>query len=905
VTTIYRLALLAYPRPFRREFGPAILEMHWAQHARAQARGPLAVIAYWKFALGDVVRNALAERTRGWRRHPLTDRPTLPPESPRPPREAMLNVLREIQHAARRLIKAPVFSLTAITIVALGIGANTAIFSFVDGVVLRPQPYERPEEIVDVYQDSDGEPNSNSFPAYRDIKASTAVFSDAVGVMPFGVTLLEADGAQSLSTEWVTANYFSMLGLTPFLGRDFEPADELDGGEPVALLAYGTWQGRFGADPAILGRRLNLNGTQVTVVGIAPRGYGGIAPGFSAEIWMGLAGLRPIFGDYVANTRDNRGDHWFQVKARLQPGVSPEQAQSAMTALADRLATEFPVFNEGRRITVFAPGEVRLHPSFDAQLVPMSVGLMGIVGLVLLIACSNLANLLLLRSASRSKDISIRLALGASRGQVFTHVLTESVMLALAGGAAGLVIARWAINAFSASELPLGLPAPVDLRVDPRMMIFTAGLALATGVIFGLLPAWRLSRADVVSSIRSDVAPLTFRQGRLTLRNTLVVGQVALSFVLLVVAGLFVRSLGAAQEAELGFEPGGLAAIEADLGHSGYEREEARAAFDQLRARIEGMPGVETASLALQLPVRGGGGSSTMIVDGYVDPDGTDAVEITRAVVGPGYFRTMGIPLLHGRTYEPTDDANGPSIAVVSESMARAYWGKTDAVGGRFRSQGSDEDSWIEIVGVVGDVKIDSATDPMEPVFYLSTGRSFGTQAYVIARTSGDPVSLLIPMRDELRAIEATVPILSLTTLEQHVAGALQAQLFTTRLLSGFGVLGLVLAALGMYAVVGFAVERRTAELGIRMALGAGHRQVVSMVMREVMTLIVVALVLGLAAALAVSPGIASILFGVSPMDPATLIVTALILALTAALATWLPARRAAGVNPVQALRAK
>jgi len=314
-----------------------------------------------------------------------------------------------------------------------------------------------------VYQDSDdGDPNSNSFPAYRDIKSHSAVFSDAVAIMPFGVTLLEDEGAHALATEWVTSNYFSMLGLAPYLGRDFEPADQLDGGEPVALLGYSTWQGRFGADPDILGRRLNLNGTQVTVVGIAPREYGGILPGFSAEIWMSLAGMRPIFGNYVGNTIDNRGDHWFQVKARLAPGVTAPQAQAAMTALADRLATEFPEFNKGRRITVFAPGEVRLHPSFDAQVLPMSAGLMGIVGLVLLIACSNLANLLLLRSAARSKDISVRLALGASRGQVFTHVLSESVLLSLAGGAVGLLLARWAIGAFMAAELPLGLPAPIE-----------------------------------------------------------------------------------------------------------------------------------------------------------------------------------------------------------------------------------------------------------------------------------------------------------------------------------------------------------------------------------------------------------------------------------------------------------
>jgi len=467
---------------------------------------------------------------------------------------------------------------------------------------------------------------------------------------------------------------------------------------------------------------------------------------------------------------------------------------------------------------------------------------------------------------------------------VLTHVLSESVLLSLAGGAVGLLLARWAIGAFMAAELPLGLPAPIDLRLDPRMMMFTAGLALLTGITFGLIPAWRLSRSDVVSSLRDDVTPLTFRQGRINLRNGLVVGQVAVSFVLLVIAGLFVRSLGAAQQAEIGFDPSGIAAVSADLAHSGYEPAEARTAFNTLRERVAALPGVDSASLALQVPVRGGGGSSTLIVDGYVDPNGTEAVEVTRAVVGPGYFRTLGVPLLQGRTFEDTDNNDSSTVIVISESMARAYWGTTEVVGGRVRGQGGDPDSWMDVVGVVGDVNIESVTDAPEPVFYLSTGQSMGTRAYVIARTAGSPDGLLAPMRDALRAIEPTVPILELTTMEQHLAGALQTERFTARLLSGFGVLGLLLAA-------------------IRMALGAGRPQVVRMVIGEVMSLIVVALVIGLGAALLVSPGVSSVLYGVSPMDPVTLAATAALLALTAALATWLPARRAASVDPVRALR--
>ena len=913
---LYRACLLAYPPVFRRQYGDAILELlrHQRDRARRQRRR-FGGVVFWAFAYDDLARNAFAERARRWRSNPLPerwrsdpqpDRPPLPPATPRGSRETMHSFLQELRHAVRRLANAPAFTLTAIAIVALGIGANTAIFSFVDGVLLRPVPYERPEEIVNIYQDSDGgQPSDNSFPAYRDMRDHTNVFSDAVAVMSFDVTLLEEDAARPMATEWVTSNYFSMLGLRPYLGRDLEPADELDGGEPVGMLGYSAWQTHFGADPNILGRRLTVNGVPVTVVGIAPRDYGGIFPGFAAEIWLSLSALRPLFGDYVGNTIDSRADHWFQVKARLAPEVTTAQAQTAMTALADRLAEEFPEYNRGRRITVFSPGEIRLHPDADAEVMSLSMGLLAVVGLVLLIACSNLANLLLLRGASRSRDVSVRLALGASRARIFANVLSESVLLSAAGGAVGLVLASWSISVFKAAQLPMGFPAPVDLRVDPRIMLFTAGLAIITGVIFGVIPALRLSRSDVVSSIRADVSPLAFRSGRLSLRNALVAGQVALSFVLLVVAGLFIRSLGNAQNTDLGFEPEGLAAISANLGHSGYDSSEAQVAFKDLLERVERMPGVDSAALALQLPVGGSSGSSTLIIDGYVDPNGTEAVEVTRAIVGPGYFRTVGTPLLHGRTFEPTDNTESSTVAVISEAMARAYWGGSDAVGGRFRGQGIDDDDWFEVVGVVGDTKVTSITEPAEPVFYFSIGQAFDTRSVVIARTKGDPAGLLEPMRRQLHLIEPTVPILRLTTLDDHLSGALAVERFAARLLSGFGVLGLVLAALGIYAVVGFAVQRRTAELGIRMALGADKSQVVRMVIGEVMVIVGVALVIGLGGAMLVGPGVAAVLFGVSPADPLTLLATAALLTLTAALATWLPARRAAGVDPVTALRSE
>lgn len=900
---LYRLLLLGYPREFRAEYGAVMLEMFRAQRRRCRRdASTLPRLRFCLFTLDDLARNITAERSARWRQRPPSPITTgrngrghLPTDG----FETMQTILRELRHAARRLLRAPVFTATAVAIIGLGVGANTAMFSFVDAVLLRPQPFANAAELVNIYQDSDdGQPSSNSFPAHLDIATHKQIFAGAAAVMSWGVAMNTDEGMQQLSAEFVTANYFPTLGLQPHLGRNFEPTDDVDGAEPLAIIGHAMWQGRFGADPNIVGTRIRLNGSPMTIIGVGPAGYGGIMPGFTRDIWLSLSAIRGAVGDWAAPTLESRSNHWFMTKARLASGITVQQAQAAMDALATRLADEFPQYNEGRKITVFGPDEIRLHPAADAQLLPLSAALMTVVALVLLIACSNLANLMLVRGSARTHDVSIRMALGASRGRILWHAMSESLVLSLLGGAVGLALAFWATRAFVAADLPLPFPAPLDLRVDTTVFAFTAALSLATGLLLGLLPGFRIARSDVVTSLRDEGSMLAGSGGKFRLPNLLVVGQVAVSFLLLAAAGLFVRSLGNAESADLGFDSGRIAVIATDTAYAGHDAASGILLLDQLRERVAALPAVEAAALTGRLPVNGNG-SSTLVIDGYTPATGTNAVEVARSSVGPHYFRALQIPLLHGRDFEADDTTSGANVSIISEAMARAYWGKSDAVGERFRGQGSED--WIEVIGVAGNVKVSEVTEPPTPLFYVPLGDA--TFAYVVARTNGSPGAILAAMRDQLHQVDPELSVVRLQSFDAYVAAALILPRLSARMLGGFGALGLGIACLGMYAVVAGAVERRSTEVGIRMALGAEHGQVITMVLREVMVLVAVAIVLGIGLAWFALPPVAGILYGVSAVDPASLLVAAVLLVGTALVASWIPARRAATIDPVVALR--
>lgn len=907
---LYRLSLLAYPRRFRRRYGAAMLELFRVRmHRAARHGGSGARLRCLARGLGDSAGNALQERLgrstlyerRSLASHPGISSPPLP--APRGPMSTN-PLLEELRHAARRLLRSPIFTLATLLVLAVGIGANTTLFSVVSALMLRPQPFAEPERLVDIYQDSDGgEPNSTSFPAYRDIAAHGDLFAGvAAATVGWGATLLLPDGARSVSVEFVTADYFEVLGLDLQLGRGLEALDDTPGAPPRAILGDATWRGLYGADPGIVGETVRLNGASVTVVGVAPRGYGGWSPGAARDFFLSLSSLGPVIADWAAGTLERREDHWFQLRARLAPGVTPARAQAAMDTLQSRLAREFPELNAGRDITVFAPGEVRAHPQADGQIASLSAGLMVVAGLLLLLVCACVANLFLVRATSRRDEISIRLALGASRGRILLHVLSESMLLALVGGALGVTGALWGIRFLESGTIPLPFNGPPDLRLDSQVLAFSAVVAAGAGLLFGLFPALRLARADTTATLRPEGHSLAGGAAGRWLRSALVACQVTISFVILAVAGLYVQGLANAQALDLGIGADEVAVMRTDAGYAGLDDTLARDLFAAYAERIAALPGVQAVAQAAQMPVRDSGGSSTLLIDGYRGSDGTGAVEVPRLVVGPGYFETLGIRLLHGRGWTPSDEPGAPTVAVVSRAMAEAYWNRTDVVGERFAFQ-SDPDATVRIVGVVADVPVGAIGEEPTPAFYLSTAANPLQRPLFLVRTAGRAELLLPTLRRTLHEIEPTLPVLRLTTLRDHLHDALAVPRAGATGLAGFGLLGLVLAGIGLYAVVAFGVEQRTRELGIRIALGAGRGRVVAGVLREMLAVTGTALIAGLLLARVVAPLVTVQMVGVDGLDLLSLSLTALALAVTAAAAAWVPARRAVRLHPATALR--
>ena len=813
----------------------------------------------------------------------------------------MESFIRDLKYAARQLFRAPAFTATAVLIVAIGIGANIAAFSIVNAMLFRPVSFERPGELVDIYQDSDdGEPNSSSYPAYLDIVAYEDLFSGVTATYVGSTSLQREDGLVPMLIEYTLSNYLEVLGLRAAIGRWFEPLEDVAGGEAVTVLTHRAWQEKFAGGPDILGTVLRLNGASVTVVGVGPEGYDGVLPLNLVDGWLSLSSLGPVQGSYSMATLEQRGDHWFLVKARLRDDVTTSQAQEAMDGLAARLAEEFPEHNEGRRITVFGAGQVRVHPSVDGMLTPSAALLMTVVGLVLLIACSNLANLLLARASVRGKEMSTRVALGASRGQVARQLLTESVLLSLTGGLVGLMVANWAVRGLMAIELPLPIPISTDLSLDIRVLVFALGLSVLTGIAFGLAPAIRASRPDLAVTMRDESSLAGWQSRRFSLRNGLVVLQVAVSFVLLVAAGLFIRSLGNAQSIETGFSVDDVAYVQTSPGFAGYSVDDARNILADFVERSRALPGVAAASLGAVLPVSGRG-TTTLVIDGYEPTSGTGSVKVSFSVVDERYFQTLRIPLLHGRTFTAIDRADTERVAVVSEAMARRYWGDNDAVGRRFRSQGGE--TWVRVVGVVGDTIIRDLWEDTGPQMYRPWTQSTNSVGIVFVRTSGDPAAVIGALRGELRAIDAEIPVLRARTMAGHLSDSLSLPRMGVRFLSGFGFVALALAGLGLYGIVSFAVGRRMVEVGVRMALGAQSGQVVWLVLQEVTVLVGVGVVLGVGLSLAATAGLAGILFGVSPTDPLTFAFVGAAMLAVAIGAAIIPALRAASADPVLALR--
>jgi predicted permease len=812
----------------------------------------------------------------------------------------MGNLWQDLRYGFRRLIKTPGFTLVAVVSLALGIGANTAIFSLVDTVLLRPLPVREPKQLVELYgtlhKGADYTIQSHlNFKDYGD--RSGDVLSGLLGYRFAAMSLSHNGANERVWGYMVSGNYFDVLGVQPAIGRGFLPEeDKTPGSHPVAVLSYGCWQSRFGGDPSVVGRTASINNRQFTIVGVAPKGFIGTEIAYSPEVFVPFMMAKEIEpGSTWLESRTE--DNLFAV-GRLKDGVTKAQAEAALAALTNQLAQEHPQENEGRGLRLLPPG--LFLPEIRDSVITFSAVLMGVVGLVLLLACVNLANLLLARATERRKEIAIRLALGASRARLVRQLLTESVVLSLAGGALGLLIATWVNDLVSAIKLPTDIALVFDLRIDWRVLAFTLAVSLLTGVVFSLLPALQSSNPDVVPALKDETSLGGFRRSRL--RNALVVAQVALSLVLLISAGLIVRGLQAAQAMRPGFNPQNAVALSFDLGLQGYDEQRGRAFQREIVERAKQLPGVRAVTLTNNLPLSIDYSSSGIYIEGQPAPKNSDLPLATPFFAGLDYFKTLGIPLVSGRDFTAQEDKRESRVAVVNETFARKFWHGGDAVGKRFNF-GSPDDPYWTVIGVAADGKYNTLGEEPKPVVYRPLMRDYNSNVTLVARVEGDPRGALASLRDAVGSLDPTLPIYSPKTLTEHMNIPLFPARMAAMVLGSFGVLALLLAAIGIYGVMSYVVAGRTREIGLRMALGADRRSVLRLSVGQGMTLAVIGLGVGLALALAAARLLTSQLYGVSPTDPATFAGVVALLASVAFLACYLPARRATKVDPMIALR--
>lgn len=804
----------------------------------------------------------------------------------------MGSLMRDLRYAVRTLVRAPGFSLVVVATLALGIGANTAIFSVVDAVLLKRLPYPEPDRLVTVWQDvtRQGGPLREwlNYSVYEDLRDEPGLF-EAVGLWGgWGPTLSGVSEPAVLSGAVVSREMFSsVLQVRPELGRTFLPDDDVDGAPAVVLLSHQTWTDRFGADPQIVGRSLSLDEVPYTVVGVMPEGF---RPPFvqDADLWQAL-GATGVHGC----TRDCYG---IRAVARLASGVTLDQARAHTQSLAARLEAEYPDTNTNVGLAIFGLQEDMTREASR----PLWV-LLGAVGFVLLIACTNVANLLLVRGAAREGELAVRVALGAGRGFILRQVLTESLVLAAAGGLLGLVLASWGTEALLAAA-PTGAVPGLDLAgVNGRALLFTAGLTLLTGLVFGLVPAWRAGRGGVQETLRGGARGGVGGQG---LRSALAVTQIALALMLLVGSGLLIRSFQNLNGADLGFEPEGVLALSMALPSTRYPDAPSRQAYFQaLTDQLEALPGVLSVGAVGALPLAGNDSDASFIVEGEPPPEpGMNHAAWLRPVTD-GYFETVKLRLVAGRPFSPSDDAEADRVVIVNETLAARYFPRGDAVGRRITFGSGESPNWRTVVGVARDIRQFGIRMPERPAAYLPYRQVSFSGMALVARVDGDPSGLIPDVRAAVAAVDPALAATGVQPLGELVDSALAPDRFVTVLLSLFALTALLLAAVGIYGVVSYGVARRMREMGIRMALGAQGVDVLALVLRGTAVMAATGLALGIVGSLAMGRFVGSLLFDVRPNDPATIAATALILGGVALLAAWIPARRARRADPVVVLK--
>ncbi|HEY0875219.1 MAG TPA: ABC transporter permease [Vicinamibacterales bacterium] len=813
-------------------------------------------------------------------------------------------MIHDIKYGLRMLFRSPAFTAVAALSLGLGIGANTAIFSLINILLLRPIPVAEPARLASVFTTDQRNPGNLplSHLNYKDLREQNQVFSGMAAFTFAQVNWSTGSEAQPVPVQAVSGNYFPLLGSEPVIGRGFL-AEEDGKPTPVAVLSHGFWERSFGSDPSIVGKTVTLNRTPFTVVGVAPRGFTGTLLGGGPSLWVPMSMhdvVQPNFDWY--ETR--RGLFLFAF-GRLKPGVSIEQARANLQSVFAQLEQAFPTDNKGRSAGAVPLLDARLNPGGQggAQVVQISMILMTIVGIVLLIACANIANLLLARANKRRKEIAIRLALGAGRTRLVRQLLTESILLAILGGSLGLLLAYWLLGWLVTADLQLPIPIDDTVTIDARVLGFTALLALATGVLFGLAPAIQSSRPDVVPVLKNEIVPTGTGRGWrrfVSLRQALVVSQVALSLVSLIAAGLFLRSLRDAQATDTGFETRGVLVMNVNLGREGYTPDRGQLFFEQVVERVQGLPGVRHAAIA-QNPPLGGGFLRSVFPEG-ADTTTQDRILVQVNSVSPGYLDTIDVPLLRGRDFTSTDTTGAPLVVVINETMAGRFWPGQDAIGKRFKFFGDDQ--FTTVIGVARDATYNGIAEEPIPFIYQPIRQNYTPQATLHVRADAGAAGLAAPVRRQILEIDPTLSVFNIRTLEDQVSDALAPLRINVVVLATFGGLALLLASIGLYGVANYSVGQRTREIGVRMALGASPESVLTLVLGHGLLLVGIGLATGILLALGLSSAMPpDLLPNVSARDPWTFVATSAILGAVALLASYIPARRATRIDPLIALR--
>jgi putative ABC transport system permease protein len=798
---------------------------------------------------------------------------------------------QDLRFGARMLLKQPGFTLIAVLTLALGIGANTALFSIVNAVLLRPLPFPEPERLVIIQERESGGGFSPSYPNFVDWRAQNTAFASIAAVRGNESFNFTGTGEpERLQGRLVSAEFFSTIGIKPFVGRDFLAEEDRSGATPAVILSYGFWQRRFGADPGILGQQLTLNDQSYTVVGITPPNF---QYGLEADVTV-------PFGLQTQRFSRRGADPGTNVVARLKPNVSQQQGETDLNMVAARLEQQYPASNKGRRVLLTPLHEIVVGNVRQPLLI-----LLGAVGLVLLIACANVANLLLVRSSARQKEMAVRVALGASRSTIIRQLLTESLLLAALGAALGILLAFWGTS-FITAQLPDGIPRLQEAQVDAPVLVFTLAVSLLTGLLFGLAPALQASRPNLTEGLKEGERGSSGRRQRL--RSALVVGEIALTLTLLVGAGLLIKSFRRVLEVDPGFKPQNLLTMQVSINKpNGPDGQGVANFFDQLQQNVRNLPGVKSVAVSNGIPF-GSTNFPPFLIEGR--PETKEKPSGLRYHVSPAYFQTMGIGLLKGRLFTAEDTPATPQVIIIDEVLAQRYFPNEDPLGKRLKA--SADMPGIEIVGVVRHAEPNSldAQGPAPAQFYFNFNQipaerlpGYVRRINLLTRTEVEPLSLASAVRAQVAALNKDQAVFNVGTMEQAVAQSVAPRRFSMLLLTVFAIVALALASLGIYGLMSYAVAQRTREIGVRMALGAQVNDVLKLVVGQGMKLAFAGVALGLVASVALTRTIKNLLFGVSATDPVTFAALALLLIAVALLACFVPARRAAKVNPMIALR--